>query len=235
MRNNRGFSLLEITIVLLIVGLLLAGVLGPLSTQIEQKKRQRAKEQLEDIREALFGFAITKGRLPCPDTDGSGSENYTGTPPNHSCINTIPNELPWKDLHVLEFDPWREHFIYRVVGTFADGSLNTNTFAPPAATCLTTPSLGVTFALCTEASIKVLSAKGVTPAVMDNIPAIVVSKGGHNLAADDSDDEKENYDNNNNFVSRTFSMTSDNEFDDLMIWISPNILKYRMVQAGRLP
>ena len=46
-----------------------------------------------------------------------------------------------------------------------------------------------------------------------------------------SGDELENANGNLTFVSRTFG----DSFDDLLTWISPNILKAKMVAAGRLP
>ena len=65
-RLQPGFTLVEMTIVLLIVSILIAGVLIPLSIQMEVRKYADTKKTMDDIREALIGFALTNGRLPCP-------------------------------------------------------------------------------------------------------------------------------------------------------------------------
>ena len=77
--------------------------------------------------------------------------------------------------------------------------------------------------------------------VANNVPAILLSHGkngagaylsnGTQLAVSTGDDEEENSDNDKNFVSH--NITSD--FDDLVIWLSPNTLANRMVTAGKLP
>lgn len=82
----RGFSLVEIAVVLVIVGLLLVGLLLPLGAQIEQRKITETNRQLEDAREALIGFAIVNGRLPCParsNSAGAEVRNAAG-----ECKNT---------------------------------------------------------------------------------------------------------------------------------------------------
>lgn len=58
-------------VVLAIVGLLLAGLLLPLGAQNEQRKVSTTQGQLEAAREALIGFAIVNGRMPCPARSSS--------------------------------------------------------------------------------------------------------------------------------------------------------------------
>jgi len=78
-RRESGFTLIEIAIVLVVLGLLLGGLLGPLSVRIEQADRQKTQELLEEIKEALYGYTVVHGHLPCPDSDGSndGREDRT--------------------------------------------------------------------------------------------------------------------------------------------------------------
>lgn len=61
-----GFTLIELAMVLLIVALLIGGLLMPLSAQYEVRGRQETEKALANIREALIGFAVVNGRLPCP-------------------------------------------------------------------------------------------------------------------------------------------------------------------------
>jgi hypothetical protein len=74
-----------------------------------------------------------------------------------------------------------------------------------------------------------------------SIPAIFVSHGsngygaftsaGIQLSPGTAQDETSNSDTDTIFVSHDFTTT----FDDLVMWISPNILFDRMVMAGKLP
>ena len=226
--KQEGFTLLELAIALLIIGLLLGGILGPLSTQMEQKDRQGTQEQLNDIGEALLGFAISNGRLPCPDTDNDGIENRTGT--DNSCAASVDG-LPWVDLGVAEFDAWREHFTYAVTSDFADdlpGAHNVDANRPnPCGTA----TVGVSFELCSGGNITIENEAGNT--VVDKIPALVFSGGKESYTG--SSLEIENTNGDVKFVHTDYRQEPAKEYDDLMIWLSPNILKNRMVQAGRLP
>jgi prepilin-type N-terminal cleavage/methylation domain-containing protein len=80
----RGFSLIEIAIVLVIISVLLTIVVVPLSTQIEQRRRADTEKQLESIKEAIIGFALANNRFPCPSTDGviygAAASNGTESP-----------------------------------------------------------------------------------------------------------------------------------------------------------
>lgn len=67
---SRGFTLLELLVVIVISSILLGGLLVPLSTRIELQQVHDEQERLADIREVLLGYAQAQGRLPCADTDG---------------------------------------------------------------------------------------------------------------------------------------------------------------------
>ncbi len=120
LRRNRGFTLAEIAIVTLILGLIVVGVLGALTNQINQGRVSVTQRQLEEIRESLLGFAASKGYLPCPDTDGDGIENA----PNRNvatpltCAN-VEGFLPWVTLGVPQTDAWGMRFRYRIKDEFA--------------------------------------------------------------------------------------------------------------------
>lgn len=64
--SSEGFTIMELTVVLVIIGLLLGGLLVPLSTQRDIDYSKATDKSLADIREALIGFAVINGRLPCP-------------------------------------------------------------------------------------------------------------------------------------------------------------------------
>lgn len=75
-----GFSLVEIAVVLLIIAILATAVGIPLAAQLDQQRTVDTQKQLANISEALYGFAMTNGRLPCPAKDGDQLESYSPTP-----------------------------------------------------------------------------------------------------------------------------------------------------------
>lgn len=80
--RQNGFTLVEIAIVLLIVGLLLGGLLVPLSAQMDQQRYSETQKQMQQIQEALLGFAVSNQRLPCPALPSSaGIEQPPGGGP----------------------------------------------------------------------------------------------------------------------------------------------------------
>lgn len=245
----KGFSLIEMAIVLFIVALLLGGLLPTVSSQIEQQHRTETRKQLEEIQQALIGYAIINGRLPCPadGTTPTGQSNTTVTPPlpagaeyknpaATACFNAS-GVLPWATLGVRETDAWGRRFTYRVSPLFADSTDGSGCTGPITA--------GVSFQLCSTGLLAIKSSVGGT-LIASGIPAVIISHGTDGLGAYTIDgqiipgatgDQNDNANNANlalnddNFVSHDFNPT----FDDLVVWISPNILLNRMVTAGKLP
>ena len=62
----RGFSLVELAVVMAIVAFLLGGVIFTLSAQVEQRNFEETRRRLDQARELILAFAIVNGRLPCP-------------------------------------------------------------------------------------------------------------------------------------------------------------------------
>ena len=73
--KNKGYSLLEIVVVLIIIGILFSLLYKyyPRVNQIEKQKVITTNTQYID--DALVGFAYSHGRLPFPDNDNDGLEN----------------------------------------------------------------------------------------------------------------------------------------------------------------
>jgi len=103
----QGFLLIEMAIVLLIMTLVIGTLLIPLSVQMDQRRLKATQQDLETIKEALLGFAVINGRLPCPDTNNDGIEN------NPTACDT-EGDLPWLTLAVGRQDGWGQAFRYRV-------------------------------------------------------------------------------------------------------------------------
>lgn len=62
----RGFSLVELAVVMAIVAFLLGSLMYTLSAQVEQRNFEETRRRLEQARELILAFAIINGRLPCP-------------------------------------------------------------------------------------------------------------------------------------------------------------------------
>jgi prepilin-type N-terminal cleavage/methylation domain-containing protein len=75
----RGFTLIELSVVVAIVALLLGGLLLTLSASQEVRAYEETNRRLEQAREALVGFAVQYGRLPCPATAASGGREAFDT------------------------------------------------------------------------------------------------------------------------------------------------------------
>lgn len=93
--TQKGFSLLEMAIVLAIVGALLGGLLPMLSGQMETQHIRDTRKQLEDVKDALLGFAVSQGRLPCPaSATSNGLESFcTSTTPS-ACGAEVTSPVP---------------------------------------------------------------------------------------------------------------------------------------------
>lgn len=226
---EKGFSLVEMAIVLAIVALLLAGLLPTISGQIEQQRRTETRKQLEEIRAALIGYAASQATpsLPCPakptlvsGAAGAGVADCTIGP-----IRT--GVLPWVTLGTSETDAWGRRFTYTVAKS-ATGDFATSF------TLTSTGNLNV-YSISTGSCITN------TGCLAGNIPAVIVSHGvngagaytpqGTQLTVSTDLDEAANSNGLGNFVSHDQTPT----FDDLVVWVSPNTLFNRMVAAGKLP
>ena len=219
-----GFSLIEMAIVLFIVALLMGGLLPTISSQIEQKNRNETRKQLDDIQQALLGYAIINGYLPCPTTTTDPANvNYGSS--DVTCTTASEGYLPWKTLGVSEMDawgskrtsnsdPWTGYWRYRVDRNFGGTVFTLNTGFGSCATndCLVIKdSTGNTLTNTTER------------------PVAIIYSTGQNHTADGQNATFETT--NGIYQSDVPSPT----FDDIMIWISRPQLFNRMVAAGKLP
>ena len=220
-RRGRGFSLIELSIVLVVFALL-AGSLLPLAAgQRQHREESRAAQQLDLALEALHAYAVVHGQLPCPADPGlPASDPQAGLA---SCASEY-GILPWQTLGLPATDPWGSYLSY-----FADKKY---TAAPPV-------GAGAGFTLDTEASAEVLdAATGGRQATQ--LPAVLISHGrnahqahrpGVGRNGGGSADEIQNGKNSRSFVDRPLAP----DYDDLVRWISPAVLKLRLVNAGKLP
>jgi type II secretory pathway pseudopilin PulG len=234
-----GFTLVELALVIFILALLLSSLLVPLGTQVDQSNISATQKSLDDVKEALIGFALANGRLPCPADPTISTGQLNAGVERATCTGANVNGvLPWTTLGVNETDAWGRRYTYRVTAIFADAISTTFGASCPAGTT----AMQSSFALCSQGDITVTN--GAT-----QIPAVVVSHGKDGYGAYTTSgtqmpttgagpDELENTNANTTFVSRPYTdnpAATGGAFDDIVVWITPNILLNRMVAAGKLP
>ena len=104
-RGSAGFTLLELLVVILIIGLL-TGIVAPrFMNQIARSEITTAKAQIDAFDKALQAFRIDVGRYP---TTGEGLKVLVETP---------ANEPRWRGPYLkdsIPLDPWGRAYEYRV-------------------------------------------------------------------------------------------------------------------------
>lgn len=226
MTRADGFTLIEVAIVTVVLTLLLGGLLIPLAAQVDQRRYAETRKSMDEIKEALIGFAQTHGRLPCPAPAGGNGEALD--PPD--CDENFEGDLAWTTLGVPQSDAWGRRFHYRVTREVVKPQ--------PWAGLFTTP---------TTLEVTAGSQPG-DPQLAQNAAAVVLSYGKNGLGTPgipdppDKTDEQKNIDGDEIFVYRTTTAAATGcsdtaagmrcEFDDVVVWISPFILFPRMAQAG---
>lgn len=244
--RRNGFTLVEIAVVLVIIGLLIGGLLAPLTAQIDQQRTTETRNQMEEVKRALIGFAIANGRLPCPAlVASSGVEAPVGGGACTSFHGFVPAvTLGLNNTGGLILDGWLSNLRYSVTNANANAfttapkfnnvpiSTLTTTLTNPTPPGLQVCSSGIDFTATPTCAV---GAELTRTAV-----AVIYSLGKNGAATPTSIDETENTDNDNFFVSHTptpagYNPAQGGEFDDQVTWLSYSILFGQMVAAGQLP
>lgn len=241
----RGFSLIEMAVVMMIMGLLLSGLFTAIGQSTENTRRTDTQAQLAIIEEALYGYAQAYGRLPCPSTDATAGIEAPAVPAADGDCTAEHGFVPHVTLGIqsqpmtngLLVDAWRNPIRYSVSSLMSGANrVFTSTLGMRAqfASAIPIAPNVATLPCISDAP----ACAGVVQA--NTVPALAFSMG-RNALTFTSADELENV----GALLGTFQVPGDNEFvidtyseanyDDLMIWLSPNVLFSRLVTAGRLP
>lgn len=219
--------------VMAILALLVSMGMAGLVAQRQAELWRQGRAQLEECKAALIGYAVVYGRLPRPAVSASNGEE---SPLPCSTDAACTGLLPWATLGLGKGDPWGKLLRYSVSPRYAGGSTGTDAID----------------LLATGAETKTIKTPRFSdPKVLDNlatsVPAVVFSQGPKNYGTTPDggvigDGSHANGDEDSNdtasqiFIAREPSDAGHTrgEFDDLMAWVSPFLLKSRLMQAGFL-
>ena len=245
--KQRGLTLVELALVLLIVGLVAGGGLLVMTTQMEQNRIKETQRALALAKEALIGYAQIHGRLPCPvDAASNGQVPSSFNPVDGNCPGVSGGEvyigyLPASTLGLSSAtggacepggstsgylrDGWNRCIRYAVsrantgnnAATRDNGIKNTGI-----------SNYSPNVRVCRQQACPVGSE------LVGDAVAVVFSTGKNGPGA--SADEAENLNNNRTFVMTTLRQDGapGGAFDDIVDWLPWTILMSKMQDAGKL-
>jgi prepilin-type N-terminal cleavage/methylation domain-containing protein len=118
---HRGFTLIEVAISMVILGLVMTGLVLSLSQQLQQRRLLDTRTTLAEANDALIAFVTANARLPCPAVAASNGLEATTAPGTCTAaagfLPAVTLGLPNLDANGLLNDGW------------ADGSILDNTGA----------------------------------------------------------------------------------------------------------
>ena len=119
--HESGFTLIELAVVIVIVGIIISVMATVLPSLIQSAKIKKAQAILEKLDYSLEGYIVANGRCPCPDTDGDGIENrITGaSPPTDDTCSSYVGDIPFVTLGLSSGnDVWGNRLKYGVYDDF---------------------------------------------------------------------------------------------------------------------
>ena len=119
-KRRGGFTLVELLLVLVILGVLAAIVIPKFSGRTEQAKEQATRTQISTFRTAISAYEIDNGSFPrsLQDlvTQPREAQNWRG---------------PYIDAPQVPTDPWGNAYVYEVPGKVNASSYDVYSQGPP--------------------------------------------------------------------------------------------------------
>ncbi|MDG6774775.1 type II secretion system protein [Thiomicrorhabdus sp. ZW0627] len=241
-KNLRGFTLVEIAIVLAIIGLVFGAGFTTLGAYIDNANQSHTMGNLQVTKRAMLDYVLVNRHMPCPDTDNDGVENRTGI----ACTSS-KGTVPFDDLGLgfdVTSDDYGNVFAYGIntdatnavaIVNSANSASYFGNQSPPAFTLQTPPTTDVpavpeSYTVCKK------SATGcdITPSNIEvsAIPAVIVAYnengGSTSLTTCNAETGKEAENCNNDlFLWKSYFNRAD--YDDQMVTISGYEIKQQIL------
>lgn len=227
MKTTSGFTLLEMAIALVVIGLLVSGGIGLMSGVSDTSRYKSTQNNINEIKDALQSYYLLNYRLPCPDTS---------TPPDGvaevTCATgaSLRGFLPHLTLGIGGAgDAWGEPYKYAVNPLFTA----TVTASPPAI-CdnpnprsvtsgkITINNLESTQTIADFAAFAVLSTGKNGSQTNTGMLSAFSNSGGCLMMSDSERDNCDDNANANTLLRSGTAMTDANTviFDDMLAWIA---------------
>ena len=224
-KDMEGLSLIEVAIALAVSALLLGGLMVPLAAQIDRYRLRETEAALALALEALLGYAAAHdNRLPCPDVDGDGVEDRPGSAA--APCRRVEGDLPRATLGVRGRDGWGRPLRYR--GNDA----------------LTAPG-GMPRPPNTRGRLRIdnpRTSERLTVGDPEAPAAIVFSCGANGRPDGENDGTGGQAAGCSNplrpdprYAHAVPGRAGSGAFDDVLVWLSKNVLLGRLVRAGTWP
>ncbi|MEY4387863.1 MAG: hypothetical protein RLY20_3146 [Verrucomicrobiota bacterium] len=115
-RNSRGFTLIEIMVVVIILGILAATIIPQFVGTTNDAKISAAKAQISELESALERLYVNMDRYPTPD---EGLKILVDAPAGDDAAK-------WRGPYIkqLRKDPWGNDYQYRAPGTHHTSSFD---------------------------------------------------------------------------------------------------------------
>jgi prepilin-type N-terminal cleavage/methylation domain-containing protein len=259
---QNAFTLVEMAVVLVIIGLVLSGLLVSLSAQVEQKSFNETETTIDNIKEALLGYAMANGRFPCPAvtpaTGITAVEAFAagGNATKGNCsgffngyVPSVTLGLSPTDTSGYVLDGWNNPIRYAIANLSDDANATyifTKSSGMKTANSTTcSPNCGMTWiasqtllSVCsTGTGIASGACSSATTRLTQGAVMVIYSTGKNTATGGTGTDEAANLDADAAFVSHVpFGVGATNgEFDDLVEWTAASSIFSHLVQANQLP
>ena len=114
--NNRGFTLIELMVVIVILGILAGLIVPRIMSRPEEARQTKARIQIESLETALKLYKLDNGSYPSTE---QGLQALVEPPE----VGNLPGR--WREGGYLEKgkvpkDPWDNEYVYLCPGTYDD-------------------------------------------------------------------------------------------------------------------
>ena len=220
-RRQSGFSLVEMAMALMVITIAFGSLTRVGIGWADLQRLEKRRNALELSRQALISYALEHGHLPCPSArnlpnnriearNGVNCVSYSGN------LATASLGLDIEESSMLR---------YFVSPEFADSEAR----APGSWPCVQ-EMLFASFNLCDPGRQRIYSGLPLNSGslVADDVAAVIVDSGSP--VAPRNANERENLDDDRSFVRAGRG----DSYDDEIVWISANTIKFQLTRAGLL-